>query len=816
MKILKFGGTSLENPQCIRAVADIIQDHEPVSELVIVVSAMSGVTDGLSEAARVAATSMSGTSGTSGTSGISGTSALATYRDTCTSIEARHRAAVLELVEPAEAPALIGRIERRLGELSDLLHGVSLVRECSPRSLDQISSYGERLSADLVAAALRRRSIDAEYADARSFIVTDTRFGGARVELETTARRIRDHFANHKPLQVVTGFLGANVDGETTTLGRGGSDYTAALLGSALAADRIEIWTDVNGVMSADPRLVAGAFSLDELSYKELMELSHFGAEVVYPPTIHPARAARIPLVIRNTFEPSFAGTHVNEHAAPSEKPVRGIASIHDVALLRLEGDGMLGVPGTARRLFEALARERINIILITQASSEHSICFAVAPDDVAKAGRSVDEEFTLEQRAGLVDPLIIERNLSIVAAVGEGMRERRGIAGRLFSVLGSEGVNVRAIAQGSSELNISLVIARDDEEKSLNAIHEALLGEPRSTVHLFVVGTGGVGSELLSQIGAQSETLRSKGLELRLSGLAASRTMRLSRQGLDAKQGKRLLEDGSANDLDELARFIEATAGPRILVDVTASHEVPKLYERLLTQGVAVVTANKLPLAGPMKEFERLHRHPRLYYETTVGAGLPVVRTLAGLVDTGDTIERIEGVFSGTLSYLFNRIREGIPPLSALQEARDKGYTEPDPREDLSGMDVVRKLLILARTAGIPIEPEEVSLESLVPEGEIERFGDAVADAQDRAPESATLCYLAKIENGRASVGLEAVEASHPAASLDVTDNLFAITTARYRETPLVIRGSGAGPAVTASGVFADILQACAELESR
>ena len=745
MKILKFGGTSLENPQCIRAVADIIQDHEPVSELVVVVSAMSGVTDGLSEAARVAATSMSGMSGmsgtgTSGTSGISGSagiSALTNYRDTCTSIEARHRAAVLELVDPAEAPALIGRIERRLGELSDLLHGVSLVRECSPRSLDQISSYGERLSADLVAAALRRRSIDAEYADARSFIVTDTRFGDARVELETTARRIRDHFANHKPLQVVTGFLGASVDGETTTLGRGGSDYTAALLGSALAA--------------------------------------------------------------------------------PSEKPVRGIASIHDVALLRLEGDGMLGVPGTARRLFEALARERINIILITQASSEHSICFAVAPDDVAKASRSVDEEFTLEQRAGLVDPLIIERNLSIVAAVGEGMRERRGIAGRLFSVLGSEGVNVRAIAQGSSELNISLVIARDDEEKSLNAIHEALLGERRrAVVHLFVLGTGGVGSELLSQIGAQNEALRAEGLELRLSGLAASRTMRLSRQGLDAKQGKRLLEDGSANDLDELARFIEATAGPRILVDVTASHEVPKLYERLLTQGVAIVTANKLPLAGPMKEFERLHRHPRLYYETTAGAGLPVVRTLAGLVDTGDTIERIEGVFSGTLSYLFNRIREGIPPLSALQEARDKGYTEPDPREDLSGMDVVRKLLILARTAGIPIEPEEVSVESLVPEGEIERFGDAVADAQDRAPEGATLCYLAKIENGRASVGLEAVEASHPAASLDATDNVFAITTARYRETPLVIRGSGAGPAVTASGVFADILQACAELESR
>ncbi len=798
MRVLKFGGTSLENPERIRAVIDIVRGQEPVSELVVVISAMSGVTNALTEAARVAA------------------SGLATYRDTCASIEARHRAAVLELGETTEAPTLVGRIERRIGELTDLLHGVSLVRECSPRTLDQISSYGERLSTDLVAAALRKRGVDAQYADARGFIVTDKKFGGARVELEATERGIRDHFDSHRALQVVTGFLGASVDGETTTLGRGGSDYTAALLGSALAADRIEIWTDVNGVMSADPRLVANAFSLEELSYEELMELSHFGAKVVYPPTIHPARARRIPLVIRNTFDPSFTGTHINDRAAPSKRPVRGIASIHNIALLRLEGDGMLGVSGTAHRLFEALAREHINIILITQASSEHSICFAVAPDDVAKAGRRVDEEFTLEQRAGLVNPLIIERNLSIVAAVGEGMRERRGIAGRLFSVLGSESVNVRAIAQGSSELNISLVIARDDEKKTLNAIHEALLGEPRRIVHLFVLGAGGVGGELLSQINAQSETLRAKGLGLRLSGVAASRTMRLSRQGLDLGQGKGLLEDGSANDLDELARFIEATRGPRILVDVTASPDVPNLYERLLTQGVAVVTANKLPLGGPMKDFETLHRHARLYYETTAGAGLPVIRTLGGLVDTGDTIERIEGVFSGTLSYLFNRIREGIPPEAALQEARDKGYTEPDPREDLSGMDVVRKLLILARTAGIAIEPKEVSVESLVPEGEIERFGDAVADAQRRAPEGATLCYLAKLANGQASVGLQAVEASHPAASLNATDNLFAFTTARYRETPLVIRGSGAGPAVTAGGVFADILKACAELECR
>ena len=790
MIILKFGGTSLESPQRIATVVDIVRVKHEAGEIAVVVSAMAGVTDALGDAARVAARG------------------LDDYRETVEGLAERHREAIAKLAKESERPALEERVARRLDELSDLLHGVSLVRECSPRILDLVSSYGERLSADLMAAALRKAGTDTEYADARNFIVTDKTFGSARVDTEATEPKIRDYFKTHKSLQIVTGFLGATAEGETTTLGRGGSDYTAALLGSALEAERIEIWTDVNGVMSADPRLVKSAFSLPELSYQELMELSHFGAKVVYPPTIHPARNRRIPIIIKNTFDPSFDGTRIADEAAPSERPVRGISSINNIALLRLEGDGMQGVPGTARRLFEALARGQINIILITQASSEHSICFAVAPEDVGEARQRVSEEFTLERSAGLIDELVVERELSIVAAVGEEMCERPGIAGRLFNVLGSARINVRAIAQGSSELNISLVVARADEKAALNAIHNALLGESLRTAHIVVAGLGGVGRELLSQLASQADALRaSHGLELRLAGVATSRTMKLDRLGLDPARGRKLVADGRTADLDALATFIESLPSPRLFVDATASEDVPRIYQRLLAHDVAVVTANKIPLAGPMAEFQKLVKSGRLYYETTAGAGLPVLRTVRNLVATGDTIESIEGVFSGTLSYLFHQLRQGVGFDAALEDAREKGYTEPDPSEDLSGADVARKLLILARTAGHSIEPDDVAVESLVGLTETieKRQEQASADGQ-------TLCYLARFDGKTARVGLEAVPAGHPAATVEGTDNLFAITTSRYQSSPLVIRGSGAGPAVTAAGVFADILQACTE----
>jgi aspartokinase/homoserine dehydrogenase 1 len=790
MNVLKFGGTSLESPQRIATVVEIVRDKQTESEVAVVVSAMAGVTDALNEAARVAARG------------------LTDYREALENLAKRHLEAIAKLAKPNERASLEERVERRLGELGNLLHGVSLLRECTPRILDQVSSYGERLSADIVAAALRAAGTRAEYADARQFIVTDKNFGAARVIADATETKTRDYFGIHEPLQVVTGFLGATPSGETTTLGRGGSDYTAALLGSALEAERIEIWTDVNGVMSADPRLVKNAFSLPELSYEELMELSHFGAKVVYPPTIHPARARNIPIIIKNTFEPAFEGTRIAGKAAPSQRPVRGISSINNIALARLEGDGMLGVPGTARRLFEALARSEINVILITQASSEHSICFAVAPEDVNEARQQVSAEFTLERGAGLIDELVVERELSIVAAVGEEMRERPGIAGRLFNVLGSAGINVRAIAQGSSELNISLVVARADERAALNAIHDALLGEHRRTAYVVVAGLGGVGGALLTQLATQASSLRSShGLDLRLAGVATSRQMKLDRLGLDPARGRALLADAAPSDLDALATFVESLPGLRVFVDATASTEVASLYGRLLAHDIAIVTANKIPLAGPMTAFETLRRSGRVYYETTAGAGLPVVRTVKNLVDTGDHVERIEGVFSGTLSYLFDQLRRGVAFDAALEDAREKGYTEPDPREDLSGADVARKLLIVTRTAGIELELDDIDVESLVGLTETIEKKHREASAEGRV-----LCYLARFDGRSARVGLESVEASHPAAALEGTDNLFAVTTSRYRSSPLVVRGSGAGPAVTAAGVFADILQACAE----
>ena len=812
LHVLKFGGTSLASAERIGRVGQIVTRANEDARVVVVVSAVGGVTNDLTDASALAA---------------QGDEAYLAVLDR---VIASHDELLASLVAEQDRERVQAAYRAWAEELEDRLHGISLVRECTARTLDAVLAFGELVSSALLAATLRKSGMDAEACDARALIVTDDAFGSARVDREATAERVRGHFAATDTMQVVTGFIASSPDGETTTLGRGGSDYTAALLGADLSADRLEIWTDVDGVMSADPRLVPQAFPLAELSYEELMELSHFGAKVVFPPSVHPARERRIPLVIRNTFNVEFDGTHVGEDAAAATAgPVRGISSINDVALLRLEGDGMVGVPGVAARLFQALARDEISVILISQASSEHSICFAVSPASVARARKSVEDEFSLERTVGIIEDLIVEEDLSIIAAVGEAMRDTPGIAGRLFSVLGECGVNVHAIAQGSSELNISVVVAKSDEVRALQALHDAFFQPRASTARVFLAGVGNVGAALLTQIEEMADRCDKRGgTVLRLVGVASSRRGLLDGSGVPIADWQRQLE-GSDRPADAvIEQALEPTRGPRIFVDCTASEEVSARYEELLASGAAVVAANKRAFSGSMARYRALTNPAaggvRAYFETTVGAGLPVLRTISDLVATGDEIVSVEGVFSGTLGFVLGEVMAGQSFSEALAEARARGYTEPDPREDLSGQDVVRKLLIVARVAGMVIEPTDVSVELLLPgdgwqDGGIDAFmaktrgvDETIAQRRASAIEQGRhLCFLGSVSREGATVGLTAVGPEHPCFGLRGTDNVVIIRTARY-PTPVVVRGAGAGPEVTAAGVLADILAAVRE----
>lgn len=813
MKILKFGGSSVATAARILSVIDIIKaEHQRGTPLAVVVSALGGVTDALIALGQKAAAGDS------------------QYEPELMQLQQRHFSAMQELIPSAANSHIQQQLQEYFGQLSNVLYGLSLIRELSKRSLDLIMSFGERLSAFLISEALKLAIPTAIFLDARQLVRTDSYFGAARVNFKETNLNIQQYFTGAEGVAVITGFIGATDNGETTTLGRGGSDYSAAIFGAALFAQEIEIWTDVDGVMTADPRKVPQAFPIAQMTYKEALELSHFGAKVIHPPTIAPALQKNIPLRIKNTFRPQSQGTFISHQPPQQQALICGISSIDQISLLRLEGSGMVGVCGVAMRLFEALAKKEINVILISQGSSEHSICIAVIPQHAKHAKEAIEEAFSLELLAHQVEPVAVEENLAVIAVVGENMRHTPGIAGKLFGALGRNGINVVAMVQGSSEYNISIVIKKSNEGKALNVIHEEFFLSPMTTVNAFIVGgTGLVGHTLIAQIHKQRAILQKEhAIDLRIIAVANREKMYFDANGIETNSAKALLEH--ATEQMDIATFIHKAKALNLLnsvfVDCTSSTAIAQSYPAILEANISIVTPNKKANSGPYTDYLALkavtkRKGVHFLYETNVGAGLPIISTLSDLRRSGDKILHIEAILSGTLSYLFNEFSAEKSFSCLLRQAQAKGFTEPDPREDLNGQDVLRKLLILARECGYPLEMEDIYIEPLLPKscfeaGSVEEFYsqleryDEVLEQKRRTAElsGAHLRYIASWSPTTAQITLQAVPPHHPFFHLSGSDNIIALRTERYNQTPLVIKGQGAGAEVTAGEVFADIIR--------